>query len=48
MRKILPFAFTVLLILGSVLTLDGLGIKNTEESLQLTEQAVRRCAVLCH
>lgn len=47
MRKILPFAFTVLLILGSVLTLDGLGIKNTEESLQLTEQAVRRCAVQC-
>ena len=48
MRKILPFAFTVLLILGSVLTLDGLGIKNTEESLQLTEQAVRRCAVQCY
>ena len=48
MRKILPFAFTVLLILGSVLTLDGLGIKNREESLQLTEQAVRRCAVQCY
>ena len=48
MRKILPFAFTVLLILGSVLTLDGLGIKNTEESLQLTEQAVRGCAVQCY
>lgn len=48
MRKILPFVFTALMISGSVLMLDVLGSKNREESLQLTEQAVRRYAVQCY